>query len=169
MATAFLYALFSSVATAAPIEGVFNTGKSDAEETEAGEASDATLDIRFHACDAAPEETCGTIVRVRDTSPDEPNVLPDGSPLVGFTIITGLVDKGDGKYRKGRINAVDESIRKDRMVWYGLKLDRESANLLKAKGCLGPICPRTMYWRAIEDMADGDALGEDASLEDAAE
>ncbi len=134
-----------SAAMAAPIAGVFNTGESDAVDD-----ASASLDIRFHPCADAPAETCGTIERVRDAAPGDADVLPDGSPLVGFTIVRGLEDKGEGRYRGGRINAVDESIRKDKMVWYGLKVDRQGPDLLKAKGCLGPICPRTMYWSAID-------------------
>ena len=133
-------------ATAATIAGVYNTGLSDVDDDETG-----TLDIRFHPCKDEPDETCGTVEAANNPSnPDAPDVLPDGSPLVGFTMIKGLVDKGDGKFRKGKINAIDESFDKGKMVWYDVKIDDE-ASQLKVKGCVRFICPRTMYWQKISD------------------
>jgi len=137
-----------SFGKAEPLSGIFNTGVSDVDEID-----NTTLDIRFHPCKEDFALTCGTVERVVNPDPEATDVMPDGSPIVGFTMITGLVDKGKGRYRGGKINAVDESISKNKMIWYGLKVDKQSDNSLKAKGCLGPICPRTMIWKAADETA----------------
>ena len=142
-------ALLSPPAFAASINGVFNTGVSD----EPG-AENSTLNLAFAACEATPEETCATIVAINDPAPDAKDILPDGSPLLGFTMITSLVDRGDGKFRKGRINAVDESINKGKMKWYDLKVDLLDNGDLKLRGCLGFICPRTMIWTRVDAAAE---------------
>ena len=136
-----------NIATAAPLTGTYNTGASDVEGTDS-----ASLDIRFHACATDPELTCGTIVRLVNPSPNSSSTMPDGSPVVGFVMITDLKEKSAGKYRGGKINAVDESISKGKMTWYGLKVDNSFDGTLTAKGCLGPFCPRTMIWKLVDDV-----------------
>ena len=126
---------------AANLSGTYNTGVSDVEATGA-----SSLDILFHPCSGDEALTCGTVQRVVNPAPDAQDAMPDGTPVVGFTMITGLKDKGKGRYRGGRINAVDESLSKGKMIWYGFKVDVQDDGGLKAKGCLGPICPRTMKW-----------------------
>ncbi len=128
-------------AHAANLSGVYNTGASDVEATGA-----SSLDILFHPCSDNEVLTCGTVQRVVNPAPDAQDAMPDGTSVVGFTMITGLKNKGEGRYRGGRINAVDESLSKGKMIWYGFKVDVEDDGGLKAKGCLGPICPRTMKW-----------------------
>lgn len=147
MAARFLLSILGAVfftagpVSAASLTGVYNTGVSDVEDSD-----NVSLNIRFHPCQDDTALTCGTVHRVLNPAPDADDTMPDGTPVLGFTMITGLKDKGDGRYRGGKINAVDESISKDKMVWYGFKLDIQDDGSLKAKGCLGPICPRTMVW-----------------------
>ncbi|MEL7485660.1 MAG: DUF2147 domain-containing protein [Pseudomonadota bacterium] len=150
--SAVLFAMVAG-AHAAPIEGVYNTGVSEVEG-----ADEATLDIEFHPCADDGAKTCGTILRVVNPSPDASDVMPDGSPVVGFEMINGLKDKGDGKFRGGRINAVDESLEKGKMMWYGLKIDQLGGGDLKVRGCLSVICGRTMVWspRADEPSASSE-------------
>jgi len=143
----FILLFSTSVAAAAPLTGI-NTGASDVDGAEG-----ASLNLRFHACDEDPALTCATIVELVNPAPDAKDTMPDGSLVIGFTMITGLKDKGDGKYRGGKINAVDESISEGEMKWYGLKVNNQFDGTLKAKGCLGPICPRTMIWTAVEETA----------------
>ena len=155
MKIAFLSAaLFASatVSHAAPLDGVFNTGVSEVES-----ANEATLDIKFHPCTDDAKRTCGTILRVVNSSPDAADIMPDGSPVVGFEMITDLKDKGDGKYRGGRINAVDESLEKGKMMWYGLKIDQLDGGDLKVRGCLSVICGRTMTWSPSAAAQPSDA------------
>ncbi|MEM9168274.1 MAG: DUF2147 domain-containing protein [Pseudomonadota bacterium] len=138
-----------SSAAAAPPPGVYNTGASDAVED-----IPSTLDFAFHPCADEADRVCASVVRVVDPEPDQPETMPDGQPIVGFTFITGLKDKGDGEYRGGRVNAIDESLDKDKMVWYGVKVDLQEDGSLKAKGCLAFICPRTVYWKRVSDGAE---------------
>jgi len=76
-------------------------------------------------------------------------MLPDGNPIVGYVMVTGLKVKKPGKYRGGKILAVDESMVKGKMDWYGLKIDDNYDGTLTATGCLGYICPRKMTWTAV--------------------
>ncbi|MEM6415123.1 MAG: DUF2147 domain-containing protein [Pseudomonadota bacterium] len=144
---AFVSAAFSLSAGAAQADvlgGLFNTGTSDRNENQRG-----TLNIEFHACEEDPALSCGTVKEFIDPAPDAVMVLPDGSPMVGFTMIKGLKDKGKGKFRGGKINALDESIEKGEMVWYGVKINKVDDGTLEIKGCLGPFCPRTLVWTPV--------------------
>ena len=143
-------------AQATTLDGVFNSGESERETEEGG-----TLDVKFHPCPYDQALSCGTVVAFHDDGdPDAEQMMPDGSPLVGFTMITDLENRGDGKFRDGKINAVDESIEKDKMVWYGVKVDALEDGRLKLRGCLGFVCPRTMYWTAVAAPAGDTAAGE---------
>lgn len=146
-----MFLLMASV-QAKTIDGIYNTGASQEEDGPSG-----TLDVEFHPCADDEERSCGTIVRVNNPAPNSGDTLPDGSPIIGFTMITGLKDKGDGEYRGGKINAIDESLSKDEMIWYGVKIDQEDGQL-KVKGCLGFICPKTMYWKKVNPVVE--AAGE---------
>ena len=147
----FISILMAFSASAEPLSGVYNTGVSELEEADA-----ASLNIRFHPCEDDSTLSCATIVEVVNPAPDAKTILPDGSPIVGFTMIKDLKDKGDGKYRGGKINAIDESIEDGEMKWYGLKVTNQFDGTLKAKGCLGPICPRTMIWTAVDAAVDAE-------------
>lgn len=135
---------FFTVAPAAALDGVFNTGRSDATDDA------STLDVEFHACAHDEGLVCGTIVAVNNPSESASDVLPDGSPVVGFTMIRDLEHKGDGEYRAGQINAIDESMEKGKMVWYGVKIDDPADGTIKVRGCLAFICPRTMTWTLVD-------------------
>ena len=138
---------------AAPIEGVFNTGRSEQNADETG-----TLDVRVHPCEDDRALTCATVAAIHDPAdPDQPQIMPGGAPIIGFTMITGLEERDPGEYRSGRINAIDESIEKDKMIWYGVKVDALPDGRLKLKGCLGFICPRTMYWSPVASAASAAA------------
>ena len=147
-AAAFLMAAVAPAGLSAEtLEGVFNTGRSEVNTDETG-----TLDVKFHPCADDPALSCGSVVRINDPAdPDNPRDMPDGSPVLGFTMITDLKYEGEGRYRDGRINAIDESIDKDKMIWYGVKIDALDDGRLKLKGCLAFLCPRTMYWEPVAD------------------
>ena len=146
--TSFAFAVIAALLAASParaVDGVYNTGRSDTETDETG-----TLDVRFGPCAHDAAKVCGTIAAVHE--PDGPSGrthMPDGSPILGFEMIRDLKPEGDGRYRDGRINAVDESLRKGKMIWYGVKIDDLGAEGLKVTGCLGFICPRTMRWSMV--------------------
>lgn len=150
-----------SAAMATTIEGTFNTGQSEMENSGGG-----ALEVKFHPCADDPQLSCGTVVRIVDQAdPNEPAVMPDGSDLLGFVMVTGLKHKGDGQYRGGKINAVDESIDKGEMAWYGVKVDVLDDGRLKLKGCVGFVCPRTLYWAPVEDAEPSQsAMAGDATL-----
>lgn len=142
-------AIWGGAVEAETLTGVYNTGPSDDEDSPGG-----TLDVEFGPCAEDPAESCGTIVAVRDPDPDAmDDKMPDGSPIIGFVMVRELEDRGGGKYRDGEINAVDESLSKDKMVWYGVKVDALEDGRLKVKGCLSFICPRTFYWTPVTQTA----------------
>ena len=154
--------MMSVPALAEPLTGLYNTGFSELEG--AGEAS---LNIRFHACDDDAKLTCATVIEVLKPVPGAPDIIPDGRPILGLTMITGLKDKGNGKYRGGRVIAVDMSVKEQQMKVFGLKLTNLFDGTLEAKGCLGPICPRTMIWTAIDEEATPvDAAANEAVSQD---
>ena len=136
------------------LTGVFDTGQS---EMETGDNS--SLHIRFHPCEYDLQLTCGTIEKIieGDNSSGE-DVLPSGAPILGFRMIENLKDFGDGEFKRGKINAVDETMSKGKMIWYGLRVKNNNDGTLTAKGCLGFVCPRTMVWRAVDE--EREAAGE---------
>ncbi len=135
-------------ASAAPLEGTFNTGQSGADG-----GADGTLDVKFNPCKENPALVCGTVVRVVNDDPaDTKTKMPDGSDLLGFVMVKGLKDKGEGKYRGGKINAVAESLHSGEMAWYGLKVDVLEDGRLEMKGCVGFICPETFFWAPADPL-----------------
>lgn len=140
--------LANADAAGEPLNGIYNTGPS----LEEG-ADGASLNIRFHPCVDDPELSCASVVElIEPEGPSGETILPDGSPIVGYTMITELKSKGDGKYRSGKIAALDESMIKGKMIWYGLRIDNPDDGTLIATGCLGFICPRKMIWTAVPKM-----------------
>jgi hypothetical protein len=151
-----LTAGFGAVANAATLEGDFNTGPSLEKE-----AAGASLDIRFHPCKDDQSRTCASVLRaVEPNGPSGNDALPGGEPIAGFVFIRDLEARTGGKYRDGKIAAIDESVIKGRMVWYGLKIDLRPDGALNATGCLGFICPRVMIWTPLApNGAAGPAAG----------
>jgi hypothetical protein len=134
------------------ISGDFNTGPSPEKETVG-----ASLNIRFHPCADEPELTCATVLEaVEPNGPSGRTILPNGDPIVGFVVVKGLKPEGDGKFRDGKIAALDQSMIKGKMIWYGLKVDDNFDGTLAATGCLGFICPRKMVWTAVGATAGGE-------------
>ncbi|MGF1544247.1 MAG: DUF2147 domain-containing protein [Parvularculaceae bacterium] len=128
------------------IDGTYNTGRSEVATDES-----TTLDVRFHPCPHDGALVCGSIERVHNpTEPVETARLPNGEPVLGFTMIVGLEETSPGAFRGGRVNALDETLRKGRMKWYGVKIDEMSDDAIKVRGCLSFICPRSLVWRKIE-------------------
>ncbi len=133
------------------LDGVYNTGRSTIKE-----ANGASLNIRFHSCDYDPALSCATVLSVdKPDGPSGANILPDGDPIVGYLVVKDLKSKGHGKYRGGKIAALDESMVKGKMIWYGLKVNELGDGDLEAKGCLGFLCPRTMIWRNASAPSEG--------------
>ncbi len=131
----------------AALAGAFNTGPS-LEKDAAG----ASLNIRFHPCADDAAAYCATIVDVIEPAgPSGKTILPNGDPVIGFVFIRDLEPKGAGRFRGGKIAAVDESLIKNKMVWYGVKIDANADGSLAATGCLGVICPRKMRWTPVDD------------------
>lgn len=145
-ALAFL-SMMSAVAPAAASgpQGIFNTGPSLEKE-----ANGASLNIRFHACGEDSDKICATVLEtIEPNGPSGKSVLPNGQPVVGFVFIKDLEAKGEGKYRDGKIAAIDESLIKGKMIWYDIKIDENVDGTLAATGCLGFICPRKMRWTTV--------------------
>lgn len=144
-------------AFAETISGDFNTGPSPEKETIG-----ASLNIRFHPCSDEPTLTCATVLEaIEPNGPSGRTILPNGDPIVGFEVIKGLKPHSDGKYRDGKIAALDQSMIKGKMIWYGLKVDNNFDGTLAATGCLGFICPRKMIWTSVAPhAADPAAAGE---------
>lgn len=137
------------------LAGDFNTGPSLEKE-----AAGASLNIRFHPCSDDVAMLCATVLRaVEPGGPSGKDHLPNGDPVKGFVFIRDLKTKGDGKYRDGKIAAIDESLIKGKMIWYGLKVDDKGDGTLEATGCLGFICPRKMIWTPVVDPAMDGASG----------
>ncbi|MEM9706184.1 MAG: DUF2147 domain-containing protein, partial [Pseudomonadota bacterium] len=101
-------------------------------------------------CRDDPSLSCGVIVRILDPVPGAGDIMPNGEPLVGFAMVKDLEDRGKGKYRGGKINAIDESLEEGEMKWYGVKINALEDGALEVKGCLGPFCPRTLIWRPVD-------------------
>ena len=140
-------ALGATSVAAQTLEGIFNTGPSLEED-----AKGASLNIRFHPCESNNALSCATVVEVIEPEgPTGASVLPDGSPIIGYTMITGLKAKGDGKFRRGKIAALDESMTKGKMIWYGLRIDDREDGTVVATGCLGIFCPRKMIWTEVSE------------------
>jgi len=142
-----LSSFISSAARAAEVlSGTYNTGASDTESSN-GE----TLDITFHPCAEAPDRFCGTVTALHEPNgPSGDGLLPNGEPVVGFQMIENLKPVGEGRFMRGRINAMDESFEKGEMIWYGLRVKHNADGTLTARGCLAFICPREMVWTETE-------------------
>lgn len=135
----------SAPPSASNLSGDFNTGPSLEKE-----AAGASLNIRFHPCTEDQSLTCATVLdAVEPNGPSGRDVLPSGEPVVGFVVVRDLRSKGNGEYRDGKIAAIDESMIKGKMIWYGIKIDDNFDGTLAATGCLGFICPRKMTWTAV--------------------
>ena len=145
-ATIFLIALTAlTPAAASGPPGVFNTGPSLEKA-----ADGASLNIRFHPCTDNVEKICASVLEtVEPNGPSGKTVLPNGEPVVGFVFIRDMKSKGEGRYREGKIAAIDESLIKGEMIWYGIKIDDNFDGTLEATGCLGFICPRKMVWTTV--------------------
>lgn len=164
------------------LTGIYNTGKTDPESP-----SPTTLNVEFHACAAADQggndeagaddagdrkeddapRICATIIEIVDPLPDQPQTMPNGASIVGFQLVRNLKDKGDGAYRRGRINAVDESIEEGEMKWYGVRVNKLEDGNLEVSGCVGFLCPKTFIWTrvALAQGEAGDSGGDQANTE----
>lgn len=155
--SAVLLSAVAALAPAAPARGetlfgAFNTGPSL--EKEAGGAS---LNIAFHPCSDDPALSCATVLEaIEPKGPSGRTALPGGDPVVGFVVIRDLKSKGDGRHRDGKIAAIDESLIKGKLIWYGLKIDENADGTLAATGCLGFICPREMVWTPVQAEIDAE-------------
>ncbi len=139
----------NAVADEQALRGVFNTGPSLNEA-----ALGSSLDVQFHACADDAAKVCATVIGFHEPNgPSGETTLPDGSLIIGYTIVTGLKAKKHGKYRGGNILAVDESVIEGEMNWYGLRVDNNFDGTLTASGCLGFICPRKMTWTEVASEA----------------
>lgn len=140
-----LAAVIAMTAPAAAAEGLagdYNTGPS-----RVAEAKGASLNIRFHPCSDDVEAICASVLEmIEPAGPSGRTTLPNGDPVVGAVMIRNLTLKRENEYRDGEILAIDESIVKGKMLWYGLKIDQKPDGTLAATGCLGFICPRKMVW-----------------------
>ncbi|MHA7872824.1 MAG: DUF2147 domain-containing protein, partial [Hyphococcus sp.] len=130
-------------ASANSLLGLYNTGEASEVDTVSG-----TLDVRFQPCADDSARMCGVIEAAHEGANGGGQThMPDGQPIIGFTMITGLKPRGDGRFRDGKINAVDESLEKGKMIWYGVKIDQRGDGDLELTGCLAFICPRKMLWK----------------------
>lgn len=140
-----VFLALASPARAGISDGPFNTGPSLEKE-----AAGASLNISFHPCTDNESLYCASVLEtVEPAGPSGKTVLPNGDSVIGFEFIRGLKPKGEGEYRDGKIAAIDESLIKGKMIWYGLKIDENADGSLTATGCLGFICPRKMLWTKV--------------------
>lgn len=114
-----------SMANAATLSGVY--------QTEPGDTG-GVAHIEMAPCTDDPALTCGTILRAYSA---------DGSPNteyehIGKSIVWAMVDRGNGKWGKGKIWAPD----RDKI--YDSKMS-VNGNILQVKGCVAFIC-RTQNW-----------------------
>lgn len=136
----------SAAAQAADLSGVFNTGPSLEKE-----ANGASLNIAFHPCTDDKALYCASVLEtIEPEGPSGKTILPNGDPVIGFEFVRNLKPRGDGEFRDGKIAAIDESLIKGKMIWYGVKIDKNADGSLTATGCLGFICPRKMLWTMVE-------------------
>jgi len=136
---------FQHGAVAQMLGEIYNTGTSLVEE-----ANGASLNIRFNPCADNKNLVCAKVIDVIEPNgPSGQSVLPDGSDIIGYVMIRNLKPRKNGRYRRGRIASLDESMVKGKMLWYGVKIDDNFDGTLTVKGCLGPICPRTMVWKKV--------------------
>lgn len=127
------------------LEGVYNTGVSESVEDQGG-----TLDVEFGPCLEAPDLFCGTVIAVNNPDASGDGAMPNGEPVIGFVMIRDLEPRKHDRYRDGKINAVDESIDKDEMIWYSVKIDALENGDIEVRGCAGFLCGRTMLWKRID-------------------
>ena len=123
---AILLAMSVSVSSQAEVIGTW--------KTEEGENGGYAL-VQIHLCEDGTGTFCGTIL----------DIIGNETTSVGLPIITGMLDRGDGKYRSGRIWAPDQ----DR--WYQARMNLESSHQLSVYGCVagGLIC-RGQDWIRVE-------------------
>ena len=149
----FLFSLLAmtiagaTVASADIVGKTFNTGAGGEVESLTN-----TLDIHFEPCESNSERICGRVANI--VLPDgtyltEPSIMPDGTVLQNMYLITDLEAKGGGKYRGGRVFVVDESIRDEKMKYYGFIVDENDDNTITVAGCIGIICPRKLVWTVV--------------------
>ncbi len=136
-------------ALAGGLSGDYNTGPSLVEE-----AKGASLNIRFHPCTDDATTVCASVLAmIEPQGPSGRTTLPNGDPVVGAVMIRKLTTKRENEYRGGEILAIDESMKKGKMLWYGLKIDKNSDGALAVTGCLAFICPRKMVWTPVASDA----------------
>ncbi len=147
--TAALALAFAFIGTAqADIVGkTFNTGQSEEVESQSN-----TLNILFELCDFDDSMICGRVMEI--ILPDgsvfaEDSIMPDGTVLQGSYMIQNLVEEAPGQYRKGRILAPDESLRDEKMKFYGFRVDENDDGTITAAGCILTLCPRKLIWSPL--------------------
>lgn len=127
-----LFALTAVMAASVTTAMADPSGKWLTEEGETG--GFAVVDISL--CDDGSGSYCGEIVEIIDNENDS---------ALGVTIITGMEDRGNGRYRGGRIYAPDQD------QWYNSRMNIESDGTLAVYGCVagGLIC-RGQTWTRVQ-------------------
>ena len=146
------FTLLIVFALAAPAQAdiigkTFNTGQSEEVESQSN-----SLNILFEPCDFDTTKICGRVTEI--ILPDgsvlaDDSIMPDGSVLQGSYMIESLIEEAPGQYRKGRVLAPDESLRDEKMKYYGFRVDENDDGTITAAGCILTLCPRKLVWSPI--------------------
>ena len=112
---------------------------------------DANATVRIGPCADAPDTPCG-VVASADIPEGEPTTDVNnrdeslrGQPIIGLTMLDGF-EWSRGKWRKGRIyNPEDGKSYKSSM-----EVEDDAPDILKVKGCIGPLC-QTQRWTRVAE------------------
>jgi len=106
-------------------------------QTEPGDTG-GYLHVRIGPCAENAETLCGVIESAFKKGGGDSSDYEH----IGKQMLWNMVDKGDGKYAMGKIWAPD------RDKTYRSKM-QITADGLRVKGCVGPIC-RSQNWQRVE-------------------
>lgn len=123
-----LFALTAVLAASATTAFADPSGTWRTEEGETGGYAVVTIG----ECSDGSGNYCGTIIDI---------VNNENKSSIGSPIITGMEDRGNGRYRGGQIWAPDQD------QWYNSRMNLESDGTLSVYGCVagGLIC-RGQEW-----------------------
>lgn len=98
------------------------------------------------------DKLCGTIVWLKDPNDEEGKAKVDvnnknealrSRPILGLKMLSNFVDKGAGKWEKGKIYNPEDG------KTYNSKLELVDSNILKVSGCVLFFC-KTQIWIRVE-------------------
>ena len=120
--------------------------------TEGGTATVRIADCGPHHAGGLMGATPCGVIETADIPPGAPTTDVNNKdeamrdkPIIGLTMLDGFEWRG-GKWKRGRIyNPEDGKSYKS-----SIAVDEDDANVLKVKGCIGPLC-QTQRWTRVAD------------------